>query len=56
MFQIISTVDTAKYYHLMNLFIEHGKPFILVVTYAIKFFSYYHCLNKLVCLLLSFLD
>ena len=23
-------MDTSKYYHLMNLFVEHGKPFLLV--------------------------
>ena len=27
---IIPTVDTAKYYHLMNLFVENGKPFLLI--------------------------
>ena len=23
-------MDTAKYYHLMNLFVENGKPFLLI--------------------------
>ena len=27
---IIPTAETAKYYHLMNLFVENGKPFLLI--------------------------
>lgn len=27
---IIPTAETAKYYHLMNLFVESGKPFLLI--------------------------
>lgn len=27
---IIPTVDTAKYYYLMNLFVENSKPFLLI--------------------------
>ena len=27
---IIPTVDTAKYYYLMNLFVENSNPFLLL--------------------------
>ena len=27
---IIPTAETAKYYHLMNLFVENGKPFLFI--------------------------